>query len=342
MIWDLASGRVLHPFQHPNGAFFAVAFNPDGTKLAAGTGMGGGQVVDTRGQIVLWDLAIGQQLHVLQGHSSQIYHLVFSPDGRRLASVGPQSSASTTNYSKGEVTLWDVASGQERLSLNVDEGRVFEVTFNHDGSKLLAPVENAPFSSLKIWDATPLPQSVEAHDVVVRKMVGKFPWQKGDIINRLKGDKTLPDELRQAALAVAQSWPEDSDSLNAGSWNVVALQDQSTEAYHRALHAAEQAVKLAPDNGMILNTLGVAQYRVGKYAEAKETLTRTLEMNTQRGPLPSDLAFLAMACQQLGQNEDAASHLQRLRESMKTGFQARNPENQGFLSEVETLLLSPP
>jgi hypothetical protein len=42
-----------------------------------------------------------------------------------------------------------------------------------------------------------------------------------------------------------------------------------------ALHSPEEACRLAPNNRNILNTLGVAQYRVGQYLQVVETLAQS-------------------------------------------------------------------
>ena len=52
----------------------------------------------------------------------------------------------------------------------------------------------------------------------------------------------------------------------------------------------------------MLNTLGVAQYRVGEYEEALNTLRQSDRLN---GGIPEDLAFIAMSLHQLDEKEQA-------------------------------------
>jgi Flp pilus assembly protein TadD len=59
---------------------------------------------------------------------------------------------------------------------------------------------------------------------------------------------------------------------------------------------------------MFLNTLGVAQYRVGQYQTALDTLLRADKMNQG---IPEDVAFLAMAHHRLGHKEQAQAALKR-------------------------------
>ena len=69
---------------------FAVAFHPDGTRLAT---------AGRDGAVSLWDLAQGAQVVRLPGHKSFVWSLAFSPDGATLVSGSGDST----------VRLWDTA-----------------------------------------------------------------------------------------------------------------------------------------------------------------------------------------------------------------------------------------
>ena len=138
---------------------------------------------------------------------------------------------------------------------------------------------------------------------------------------------------------MAQTHSEADNELNANAWEAVRSRNAGTDAYRAALRRAEAAVRLVPGNGNYLNTLGVAQYRVGEYAKARETLEQSEKLNaTKDGSSPGDLAFLAMAHQQLGHKEQAQATLARLRDVMKRTRWAGDPEAQGFLHEAEELI----
>src|SRR5262249_19685308 len=71
-----------------------------------------------------------------------------------------------------------------------------------------------------------------------------------------------------------------------------------------ALQLAERAVRLAPSEALYLNTLGIAQYRVGRYRDAVATLQRSLALG--KGRLDAfDLFFLAMGHARLGETARA-------------------------------------
>jgi serine/threonine protein kinase len=131
-----------------------------------------------------------------------------------------------------------------------------------------------------------------------------------------------------------------SSVLNDISWATVREPGQSADRYQRALRLSQKAVKLLPQNGMILNTLGVAQYRVGRYAEALDTLTQSDQLNRthRKTSIPADLAFLAMTHHQLQHPDQARDFLGRLRAMLKESAHAKNKESQAFLREAEALI----
>jgi WD40 repeat protein len=113
---------------------FALAFSPDGQRLASG---------HRAGDVLLWNPESGQMLRNLEGHKDAIVSLAFSPDGFYLASGGYDSTAK----------IWDVETGREicTLQANADQGPGLKenvrVAFSPDGSLLATGSLN-----VKLWD----------------------------------------------------------------------------------------------------------------------------------------------------------------------------------------------
>jgi WD40 repeat protein len=130
-IWDATSGGLLGEMQASNNAVRAV-FSPDGSLLAAGNS---GFQPDYA--IRLWDPATGEIVHTLEGHTTDVRDLAFSPDGRTLASCDGD----------GFTKLWDVNAG--RLLQTVEQGWSADaVAFNVSGEQ----VATGGFDSLvRIW-----------------------------------------------------------------------------------------------------------------------------------------------------------------------------------------------
>jgi len=103
-LWDVRkpdASTELRTLDGHSKAACAVGFSPDGRTLA--TVGGDCEWNDPRelhhfGEIRLWDVATGDLLVALEGHSQAVIRVQFSPDGKRLATSGK-------DY---KVYLWDV------------------------------------------------------------------------------------------------------------------------------------------------------------------------------------------------------------------------------------------
>jgi tetratricopeptide (TPR) repeat protein len=261
--------------------------------------------------------------------------VAYSPDGRRLASAGRD----------GTVRVWDAAGGEELLALKGHTGSgifggVHGVAFSPDGRRLASAGMDR---TVRVWEASRVPAEVSRQRGLVSEVNARFAELvlREEVLAALRKDPTLNEVDREFALQVAQTHHEDATArtLNAAAWEVVKNRDAGKDAYSAALRRAEAAVRAAPGNGTILNTLGVAFYRQGDWTKALETLEQSEKRNTTKdGSLPADLAFLAMAHQQLGHKEQARAALARLRAVMKQPAWEKNAEDQGFLHEAEGLI----
>jgi Flp pilus assembly protein TadD len=283
----------------------------------------------------VWDAASGQELLTLKGHTRGVGSVAYSPDGRRLASAGQD----------GTVRVWDAAGGQELLTLKrhttapflvIDVA--FSVAFSPDGRRLASAGWD---QTVRVWETSPVPAEVCRQRALVSDVHALFTefLLREEVLAALRKDPTLNEADREFALHVAQTHSEgDARALKAAAMAVVERRDAGKDAYTTALRRAEAAVRLAPRDGGILNTLGIAHYRMGDYAKALETLEQSEKLNAAKGPHPANLAFLAMAHHQLGHKEQAQARLTRLREVMKQPPWEKDHQALGFLREAEGLI----
>ena len=123
-LWDVESGAHIQTLAQSTKEVHAVAFSPDGMQLAAGG-------VDHR--IRVWAVNASTRegtsslIHSRFGHEGSILRLVFSHDGRQMAS----------SSNAGEVKLWDAAELVERHLLEAQPDWPTALAFS-PGDKTLA------------------------------------------------------------------------------------------------------------------------------------------------------------------------------------------------------------
>jgi len=144
-VWEVASGREVLALQGPDdprGASYpvgsgAVAFSPDGTKLATGGHDAG---------FHLWDLDTGKELLRLGSGRPGAVGLAFSPDGKAIY----------TARINGAVEAWSLEASADKPAA----GPPVRTFTGHQGSPFcLAAARNAPVlvtgaadDSMRVWD----------------------------------------------------------------------------------------------------------------------------------------------------------------------------------------------
>jgi WD40 repeat protein len=134
--------RNMTTFTDHTDSVLAVRYSPDGKTLASAS---------RDKTIVLKELSSGKPRLVLRSHTQGVARLSFSHDGKALASGGiGELDKETGKWFRGEVKLWDPATGEELASLEGLLGGIRCVEFSPDG-KLLAVVTA---DEVKLWDPT--------------------------------------------------------------------------------------------------------------------------------------------------------------------------------------------
>ena len=155
-VWDAATRQETLTLKGDNGSVVSVAFSPDGRRLASASH---GLMTELRIHPVreffpiwVWDAATGQRILTLKGHNGWVGSVVFSPDGKRLASAGQMD---------GTVKVWDAATGHETLTIGKYTPGDYvglllsSVTFSPDGKRLASAglQEFAGKGTVQVWDA---------------------------------------------------------------------------------------------------------------------------------------------------------------------------------------------
>lgn len=95
--------------------------------------------VEAVGQIQLWDVASGRELGVITGHGRGVGKVVFSRDGKLLASGGTDNT----------IKIWDVATQRELRTMTGHTSNIESLDFSPDGRLLASAGEDG---STFLWD----------------------------------------------------------------------------------------------------------------------------------------------------------------------------------------------
>jgi len=93
-LWRAADRALVAKLPHPWLRVWALAFSPDGTRLAT---------TCSDRAVRIWDTSDGRCVRTLRGHADEVWSVAFSPDGRTLASGAKD----------GSVMLWPAGPGAE-------------------------------------------------------------------------------------------------------------------------------------------------------------------------------------------------------------------------------------
>jgi eukaryotic-like serine/threonine-protein kinase len=121
--WSVATQQAVGPTIHDIGPVESMAYSEDGQRLATEGSAAGAE------GFRVWDVTTGERVSSLIGHSEAVggnQTLVFSPDGRILATAG----------SDRKVILWDSESWRPVTTLFGHVGAVSDLAFSPDGTRL--------------------------------------------------------------------------------------------------------------------------------------------------------------------------------------------------------------
>ncbi len=140
--------RAMIPLEGGGGFFspMCLAVAPDKKTLALGgmattvSGAAPGMVnkIQQEGAMLLWDLTTARPKKFFKGESTMVTTVVFSPDGRTLASAAWRT-----------VKLWDPITLQQRATLNGQSTPVFAMAFSAKGTQVLVGTLDGV---VKLWD----------------------------------------------------------------------------------------------------------------------------------------------------------------------------------------------
>jgi WD40 repeat protein len=149
-LFDAKTGSALRVLRGPEDVVDAIAFSPDGARVAASS---------NDNTVRVWSVASGKTIAMLRGHGNLVTGLHFSSDGKRIV----------TGSVDDTIRVWDAASGTSLLTIRPDVGSIGGADFSPDGSEIAA----AAFDdrTVRLFDAT-----TGAPLAVLRGSIGSVFW----------------------------------------------------------------------------------------------------------------------------------------------------------------------
>lgn len=119
VFWDLATGEIIHTIENAHdSAINDLALSPDGQVLAS---------VGADGQVKLWNSETGAAIASLPGHHSSINAVVFSRNGRYLATGGESLWLWNLDTGEGQTLLQSDGDFINRLAITLDNQTLISV-----------------------------------------------------------------------------------------------------------------------------------------------------------------------------------------------------------------------
>src|SRR5262245_1175769 len=131
-LWNPSTGREIDRFTGLGGEIESIAFSPGGRILA---------LANEVYAVVLLNPSTREKVF-LPGHTDTVWAVVFSPDGRKLATGGRDL----------KIRLWDVANRRQITALEGHTAPIKSLAFSPDGALLASGSDD---HTVKLWNTSP-------------------------------------------------------------------------------------------------------------------------------------------------------------------------------------------
>jgi WD40 repeat protein/serine/threonine protein kinase len=201
VIWDAATGKVVHALRGPGKDVRGVAYSPDGWRVVsnsftevmiwdamtgelrrtlkrAGVGNGWGVDFSRNGRMIaatVWDGNLtgdDTAASIWDSTSYQLMNTLHHPHGFKLLTFSPDGTLVAGSEDQDDVTVIDVTTGKAVWVLSGHTGGAHRPAFSPDGRYLAVacgPLHTETHGSIKLWDVLTgrLLRTLEGHTKIV-------------------------------------------------------------------------------------------------------------------------------------------------------------------------------
>ncbi|TVQ54265.1 MAG: hypothetical protein EA377_06000 [Phycisphaerales bacterium] len=266
----------------------------------------------------------------LQSAGPEIYDICLLAEVNRVA-VG---------FRDQSVRLWDTDTRQRVFSSVLQTGRPRAIGFDEEEQALLV---SGTDMLLKRYDTrtpragfTQLARSRQIRDLV-DPLYQELEFTE-DVRAAIESDDAIPEDLRADAIEYAERFGEHIAWFHSDALIATRYPDQEAEEYETAARKARRVALAWPNLYIVQVTRGIAEYRAGNYAAARDVLADAVEMDDFDDVRA--YPFLAKAHYQLGEEQRAREILEIGRRAADSGEYTIGEEFRAFMREAEQLIRS--
>jgi serine/threonine protein kinase/Tol biopolymer transport system component len=128
----LPLGTTLYIYRGHAYEVYAVAWSPDGKRIASGS---------RDGTVQVWDVANGGHVYTYAGHANPVLSVAWSPDGKRIASTSSDKT----------VQIWNAADGSNAYTYKGHTDVVWSVAWSPDGKRVASASDD---KTVQVWNTT--------------------------------------------------------------------------------------------------------------------------------------------------------------------------------------------
>jgi tetratricopeptide (TPR) repeat protein len=384
-VWDAATGQPLTPPLVHNGAVWHAAISPDGRRLVTASDDGKARLWDAvTGQLIIHSLSHGGPLHCAAFSPDGRRVITASDDGTaRVWDLAMDESSAEDVVRLSELLVChrlDKQGGMIPVDPQTWHRSWYELQAKYPTQFASTPErirawhreEAVACAAAGLWpgaiqhldvvlEADPANRDFRRNRAGAHAALAHWPEAAGDFAKAQEGEANLQlagwhaaclaaagewSSHRKACAALLEQFGKNPDQANDLAWCCVRFRKGPGDVLG-TLKLAEQNGATNPKDAKVLNTLGAALYRAGRYTDAIGKLQDGFKIRNDEGTA-FDWLFLALAHDKLGHGDEAKKWLakaqQWINQAPKEGANAlpwdQRLELQLLRAEAEEAILS--